>query len=81
MLELNIDLSKTKNEIRDELLEFSDLFNGTLSRSRANNYADQLKKGKAKLPDLMKLIAHSDPTADMAVNRVMKERRQVLLAI
>lgn len=61
-----VDRMATKNEIRDALMSIA-LDNGEeLSKARANNLADNFKKGHYD-PDLMRIIGYSDPVGEEAV--------------
>ena len=66
------DLTATKNEIRDALLDMAAAKNHPLSRSRANNLADKFKKGLFD-PELAYVLGHQDPTGETAVRNVMAE--------
>lgn len=65
------DLTATKNEIRDALLDLAAAKNHPLSQSRANNLADKFKKGQYD-PELAYVLDHSDPTGETAVKNVME---------
>ena len=63
----------TKNKIRDDLMLMAAEQGQPLSKSRANNLADKFKKGLYD-PELAKVLQHSDPTGEAAVNNVLKEQ-------
>lgn len=68
-----LNRAQTKNEIRDHLISEAVLAGSYLSKSRANNLADQYKKGLLDGPDLMTVINYSDPTGEKAVRNVLRE--------
>ena len=63
----------TKNKIRDDLMLMAAEQGEPLSKSRANNLADKFKKGLYD-PELARVLQHSDPTGETAVNNVLKEQ-------
>ena len=64
------DLTATKNEIRDALLDLAAIKDHPLSKARANNLADKFKRGLFD-PELAYVLGHSDPTGETAVKNVM----------
>lgn len=60
-----VDRLSTKNEIRDALLTLAAENGETLSKSKANNLADNFKKGHYD-PDLMRIVHYSDPVGEEA---------------
>lgn len=70
-----LDRAQTKNQIRDTLLLMAADAGHPLSKSRANNIADNYKKGvyDPVFIEEMKYILHfSDPTGETAVNNVLE---------
>lgn len=61
-----VDRTATKNEIRDALLTIAAENGERLSKAKANNLADNFKKGHYD-PDLMRIIHYTDPVGEEAV--------------
>lgn len=66
------DLTATKGEIRDALLDLAGAKDQPLSRSRADRLADRFKRGLYD-PELAYVLDHADPTGETAVAHVLKE--------
>ena len=67
------DLSATKHEIREALLDLAASKDHPLSVSRAHNLATKFKKGLFD-PELAYVLGHSDPTGETAIRNVMHEK-------
>ncbi len=65
------DLTATKNEIRDALIDLAAAKGHPLSKSRADYLADKFKRGLFD-PELAYVLGHADPTGEIAVRNVMK---------
>jgi len=70
---IQCERTATKNDIRDWLIILAGDNGEDLSKARADKLANKFKKGLFD-PELERVIQHSDPTGEHAVNNVLREQ-------